>query len=130
MSNSATTPSGEAGTVHGAFPSEDRVDHWVLRMSGVNPAYISKIEDVLVRARAIVSNLGLNAVAEHGHYFGPGVSAIIIISESHLSFHTWPEDGYVYADLATCTRTLDRDQIGAVFSEQFGCSFFTIGKLK
>src|SRR5579864_3764135 len=31
-----------------------------------------------------------------------GVSGVVVISESHLSVHTWPEVGYVALDIYTC----------------------------
>ena len=35
--------------------------------------------------------------------FSPhGVSGVVIISESHLAIHTWPELGYAAVDLFTC----------------------------
>ncbi|MFQ5766735.1 MAG: adenosylmethionine decarboxylase [Acidobacteriota bacterium] len=37
------------------------------------------------------------------HQFSPqGVSGTVVISESHLSIHTWPEYGYVSVDIYTC----------------------------
>ena len=37
------------------------------------------------------------------HKFAPqGVSGAIIIAESHLSIHTWPEEGYAAIDIFTC----------------------------
>jgi len=37
------------------------------------------------------------------HRFSPvGVSGVVVISESHLSVHTWPETGYVALDIYTC----------------------------
>lgn len=37
------------------------------------------------------------------HRFDPqGVSGTIVISESHLSIHTWPENGYAAVDIYTC----------------------------
>ncbi|WP_425447552.1 adenosylmethionine decarboxylase [Dethiothermospora halolimnae] len=37
------------------------------------------------------------------HMFNPwGVSGAVIISESHLTIHTWPEYGYAAVDLFTC----------------------------
>lgn len=40
------------------------------------------------------------------HKFAPqGVSGYILISESHISIHTWPERGYAAVDLFTCGET-------------------------
>lgn len=37
------------------------------------------------------------------HQFNPwGVSGAVIISESHLTIHTWPEHNYAAVDLFTC----------------------------
>jgi S-adenosylmethionine decarboxylase proenzyme len=37
------------------------------------------------------------------HPFSPqGVSGVVVIEESHLSIHTWPEHGYAAVDFFTC----------------------------
>lgn len=47
--------------------------------------------------------VGATIVAESFHTFSPqGVSGAVIIAESHLSIHTWPENGYAAVDIYTC----------------------------
>jgi len=42
------------------------------------------------------------------HLFSPyGVSGVVVISESHLAIHTWPEYGYAAIDIFTCGTTID-----------------------
>lgn len=42
------------------------------------------------------------------HVFNPhGISGAIIIMESHITIHTWPEYGYAAVDLFTCGDTID-----------------------
>ena len=42
------------------------------------------------------------------HLFNPyGVSGVVVISESHLAIHTWPEYGYAAIDIFTCGTTID-----------------------
>lgn len=42
------------------------------------------------------------------HHFSPyGVSGVVVIQESHLAIHTWPEYGYASVDLFTCGGTVD-----------------------
>jgi S-adenosylmethionine decarboxylase len=46
---------------------------------------------------------GATIVTETFHHFSPhGVSGAVIIAESHLAIHTWPEYGYAAVDLFTC----------------------------
>ncbi len=60
----------------------------------------------LMREAAIRSNATI--VAEVFHPFTPhGVSGVIVIAESHLAIHTWPEHGYAAVDLFTCGDTVD-----------------------
>ena len=42
------------------------------------------------------------------HQFSPfGVSGVVVIAESHLAIHTWPEYGYAAVDLFTCGEDVD-----------------------
>ncbi len=42
------------------------------------------------------------------HHFSPyGVSGVVVIQESHLSIHTWPEYGYASVDIFSCGDTVD-----------------------
>lgn len=42
------------------------------------------------------------------HKFSPhGVSGVIVIAESHIAIHTWPEYGYAAVDIFTCGETID-----------------------
>jgi len=51
---------------------------------------------------------GASVLSSHKHFFEPhGVSAVIIIQESNLCIHTWPEFGYAAADFFTCGDTVN-----------------------
>ncbi len=42
------------------------------------------------------------------HKFKPyGVSGVVVVAESHLTIHTWPEYGYSAVDLFTCGEEVD-----------------------
>lgn len=46
----------------------------------------------------------MNKVGETFHQFDPiGVTGMILLSESHISVHTWPEHGSVALDVFCCT---------------------------
>ncbi|MFT4640087.1 MAG: S-adenosylmethionine decarboxylase proenzyme [Verrucomicrobiales bacterium] len=47
-------------------------------------------------------------VSEAFHQFCPqGVSGVLVIAESHISVHTWPEHGYAAVDIFTCGDRVD-----------------------
>ena len=71
--------------------------------------------DVLNDVPCIESSM-VNAAKESGatiissvfHHFSPfGVSGVVVIQESHLAIHTWPEYGYAAVDLFTCGDSVD-----------------------
>jgi len=42
------------------------------------------------------------------HHFSPfGVSGVVVIQESHIAIHTWPEYGYAALDIFTCGKEID-----------------------
>ena len=72
---------------------------------------LSTVESILLDA---AREAGLTAVSSAHHRFEPqGLSAVIILSESHIAAHTWPESGTGYVTLTSC-RTLTPVQIEAV----------------
>ena len=58
------------------------------------------IEELMVNAAKVAKATVVESVF---HMFNPyGVSGAVVISESHLTIHTWPEYGYASVDLFTC----------------------------
>jgi len=52
-----------------------------------------------------VGAAGLQAVAECFHAFQPagsGITGVVLLAESHLAVHTWPEQGAVTLDVYVC----------------------------
>ena len=59
--------------------------------------------------RAEVAAAGLTPVGSLFHRFdeGGGVTGVVVLAESHLSVHTWPESGYVTLDVFVCNHSAD-----------------------
>lgn len=54
------------------------------------------------------------------HHFSPyGVSGAIIIAESHITIHTWPEYGYAAVDIFTCGEEVDPYKAYEYLKEKF-----------
>ncbi|MEX1190331.1 MAG: polyamine aminopropyltransferase [Brumimicrobium sp.] len=61
---------------------------------------VSGIERDMVEA---ARKAGATVINSTFHHFSPyGVSGVVVIEESHLAIHTWPEYGYAAVDLFTC----------------------------
>jgi S-adenosylmethionine decarboxylase len=64
------------------------------------------------------------------HTFSPhGVTGVAVLSESHLSVHTWPEHGYVAADVFTCGETTRPRAAAEVLKEAFGSTHCDVKEL-
>jgi S-adenosylmethionine decarboxylase len=76
--------------------------HFIVEASGCGPviSQVDRLQEILVEA-AKRANTQVWSVSFHR--FPPdGVSGVVVISESHLSIHTWPEAGYMALDIYTC----------------------------
>lgn len=63
------------------------------------------IENGMVDA---AKNAGATVINSTFHHFSPfGVSGVVVIQESHLAIHTWPEYQYAAVDLFTCGDSVD-----------------------
>jgi len=61
---------------------------------------VRRVEDVMVGAAKAAKATIVDVVF---HMFNPhGISGVVVIEESHLSIHTWPEHGFASIDLYTC----------------------------
>jgi len=64
------------------------------------------MNDVVAIERDMVGaaqKAGATVINSTFHHFSPyGVSGVVVIQESHLAIHTWPEYGYAAVDLFTC----------------------------
>ena len=59
-------------------------------------------------------------VTENFHIFSPhGISGVVIIQESHITIHTWPEYGYAAVDLFTCGSNLKLKNAMLFLKERF-----------
>jgi S-adenosylmethionine decarboxylase proenzyme len=54
------------------------------------------------------------------HEFSPhGLTGVLVITESHLSIHTWPEFNYAAVDVFSCDDKLNGDKIKQILEKEF-----------
>lgn len=67
-------------------------------------------EELENKLKKIVKESELTAVGTYFHQFGEGngVTGVVVLAESHVSIHTWPErNNFVNVDVFVCNVTQD-----------------------
>ena len=77
--------------------------HLLLELHGCDPVALDDLAVVERLLREAAEAAGATVVQALLHRFAPqGVSGVVVVEESHLSVHTWPEVGYAAVDFYTC----------------------------
>jgi len=88
-----------------------------------------KIDDVMGIEKCMVTaakKAGATVINSTFHHFSPfGVSGVVVIEQSHLSIHTWPEYRFASIDLFTCGETIDPWISFDYLKEEFAAEYFS-----
>ena len=77
--------------------------HIVCELSGCNAVLLTDVDAVAKMMEQAALEANATPITKAFHRFQPqGVSGVVVIQESHLSIHTWPETGYAAMDFYTC----------------------------
>lgn len=70
--------------------------------------------DALLRQAAVAA--GATIVYSHFHAFGPGqgITGVVLLAESHISIHTWPELGFAALDIFMCGQAEPRRALALI----------------
>ena len=78
---------------------------------------LDRLRTALVEA---VRRSGATLVTQVFHRFNPhGISGVIVIAESHVALHTWPEHGCAAVDIFSCSERMDCDIVEKLLREAF-----------
>ena len=78
-------------------------DHTLIDLYDLNYELLNNIEDILKILKEIAKMCNLTVLKESYHKFEPqGVTAMLLLSESHISIHTWPEKKSACLDILSC----------------------------
>lgn len=111
---STTHAEEQTHVVRDTVSADERKDHFVVK-NGVKCAGthliidlhdaenlddLEHIERTLVQC---VETAGATLLHIHLHRFEPnGISGVAVLAESHISIHSWPENGYAALDVFMC----------------------------
>ena len=100
--------------------------HILVEFYGCPPKVLNSEKEVEKIMNKAAELSGATIVNSTFYMFSPyGVSGVVVISESHLAVHTWPEYGYASVDIYTCGDDVDPwiafDYINKAFESEF-CS--------
>lgn len=74
-----------------------------VKVSGSNSALLDDADGLQKLMRDIAEAASLHPLESVTHQFSPqGVSSALLLSESHIAVHTWPENGTAYISMTTC----------------------------
>ncbi len=77
--------------------------HLLVEYHGCTKEALNDLQHIETLMRKAAVAAGASVVASVFHPFTPqGVSGVVVVEESHLSIHTWPESGYAAVDFYTC----------------------------
>lgn len=82
--------------------------HIIAELYGCNPLQIDSEELLMDIARSAAIHAGATIIKTDSHAFSPhGITGMVLVQESHLAFHSWPEHGYLAVDFFTCGTVVD-----------------------
>ena len=101
-------------------------EHMLLEYYGcdaVKLAHSDEVKEIVVNA---VRQAHGTVVTNIFHNFSPhGVSGVVVIAESHVTIHTWPEHACAAVDIFSCSARLDKTLLRDMLKEQLGASEVT-----
>ncbi|GAA5103837.1 adenosylmethionine decarboxylase [Wohlfahrtiimonas larvae] len=78
--------------------------HIILDLYGIKPTQLTHPELIESIMLNVAKALKATILQSHLHHFGEnlGVTGVLLLAESHMSIHTWPEEGFAAIDIFMC----------------------------
>ncbi len=91
-----------------------------MELKDCNPKILGNLKEVRDAMVDAAKKSKATIVEVSFHEFNPfGISGMVVIAESHLSIHTWPEYGYAAVDIFTCGETIKPEDAAAYLIKRF-----------
>jgi S-adenosylmethionine decarboxylase proenzyme len=96
--------------------------HLLAEFTGCDAAALADLEGITAAMLRAAEASGATIVTHSFHHFSPhGVSGAVIIAESHLAIHTWPEHRFAAVDYFSCG-SVDTQAALGVLREALGAA--------
>ena len=105
--------------------------HHIAELCECNADLLNNSEFISTSLRQAVEHANATLIEEVKYEFTPqGITAVCLLSESHISIHTWPEKGYAAVDIFTCGEHTHPQKACDFLVSSFECGFSKITVLK
>ena len=105
--------------------------HLLLELKGCDKEVLNDVAFLKGALLAAASECGATVLGESFHQFNPhGVSGVMVIAESHLFIHTWPEYGYAAADIFTCGNSVQPEKAAQILIRKLGAKNHSIVEIQ
>lgn len=103
----------------------------VAELSGCDSVILADVDRIRKSMLEAARLAGCTIITQAFHHFSPhGVSGAVIVAESHLAIHTWPEYGYAAVDVFTCGDQADPEQAARFLEQALGARSMTLTRLQ
>jgi S-adenosylmethionine decarboxylase len=94
--------------------------HYIVELSAKEEDFLFYNNKVLEFFNKVLKEMNATIVSVSFKEFSScGMSGVFVLAESHLSFHTWPEENYVSVDLYVCGSKTKHSKFLKELSEKF-----------
>ena len=95
--------------------------HLLMELEDCNEETLNDLETLKTAMVTAANEAGATVMGESFHRFAPhGISGVVVIAESHLCIHTWPEYGYAAADIFTCGTSVQPEKAAELLVDKLG----------
>jgi len=105
--------------------------HLLLELKGCDKEVLNDLDFLRGTLLKAADKCGTTTLGESFHQFNPqGVSGVVVIAESHLVIHTWPEYGYAAVDIFTCGDSVQPEKAAELLIGKLGTNNHSIMEIR
>ena len=105
--------------------------HLLLELKDCDKGVLDDLDFLKSTLLTAAEEAGAMVLGESFHRFSPhGVSGVVVIAESHLCIHTWPEYGYAAADIFTCGNSVQIGKAAEILIGKLGAKNHSIVEIQ